>query len=568
EAINASPEGTFGCKFYGLGSDGTVGANKNSIKIIGDNTDMYAQGYFVYDSKKSGGITISHLRFGKSPIKSSYLIDHADLIACHNPSYMSRYDVLEGIKDEGIFLLNSRWSLADMEKILPANVKKTIAKKKLRFYNIDAVKIAEEVGLGNRINAIMQAAFFQISNVIPAEDAIGYIKAAIKKSYGKKGDKIVNMNYEAVDKAISCLEKVDYPAEWANAEDTQAKAAAAAVPAYITDIAQPVLDQKGDKLPVSVFKADGIYPTGTTKYERRGIAINIPVWEAENCIQCNQCAFICPHAAIRPYLAYDKDLASAPADFTTVKASGQKDESLKFRMQVFPMDCTGCGNCVDICAAKQPALKMVKLDEVKEKEVANEQFALALPKVEIPYKTSTVKGSQFLQPLFEFSGACAGCGETPYIKLVTQLFGDRMMVANATGCSSIYGGSAPTCPYTTNEKGHGPAWANSLFEDNAEFGLGMTLAVSQRREKLAAVLTELANGDASSEFKAAAAEWVKEKDNAAKSVELAAKIKALLPQEKDSPQIAAVKEMSDLLVKKSQWIFGGDGWAYDIGYGG
>ena len=568
EAINASPEGTFGCKFYGLGSDGTVGANKNSIKIIGDNTDMYAQGYFVYDSKKSGGITISHLRFGKSPIKSSYLIDHADLIACHNPSYMSRYDVLEGIKDEGIFLLNSRWSLADMEKILPASVKKTIAEKKLRFYNIDAVKIAEEVGLGNRINAIMQAAFFQISNVIPAEDAIGYIKAAIKKSYGKKGDKIVNMNYEAVDKAISCLEKVDYPAEWANAENAQAKAAAAAVPAYITDIAQPVLDQKGDKLPVSVFKADGIYPTGTTKYERRGIAINIPVWDAENCIQCNQCAFICPHAAIRPYLAYDKDLAAAPADFTTVKASGQKDESLKFRMQVFPMDCTGCGNCVDICAAKQPALKMVKLDEVKEKEVANEQFALALPKVEIPYKTSTVKGSQFLQPLFEFSGACAGCGETPYIKLVTQLFGDRMMVANATGCSSIYGGSAPTCPYTTNEKGHGPAWANSLFEDNAEFGLGMTLAVSQRREKLAAVLTELANGDASSEFKAAAAEWVKEKDNAAKSVELAAKIKALLPQEKDSPQIAAVKEMSDLLVKKSQWIFGGDGWAYDIGYGG
>jgi len=573
ETVDTSPEGTIRCKFFGLGSDGTVGANKNSIKIIGDNTDMYAQGYFVYDSKKSGGITISHLRFGKSPIKSSYLIDQADFIACHNPSYMSRYDVLDGLKTGGSFLLNSSWTLEDMENILPAKVKRFIAGKKIRFYNIDAVKIAGEVGLGGRINAIMQAAFFQIANVIPAEQAIDYIKQAIKKTYSKKGDAIVNMNWNAVDKAISCLEEVKYPSTWAEVVDALDNAAAASeLPEYVAKVVNPVLNLKGDELPVSAFNADGIYPTGTTQYEKRGIAINVPKWIPENCIQCNQCSFVCPHAAIRPYLAKDADLAKAPEAFTTIGAT--KSEDLKFRMQVFALDCAGCGNCADICPAKNKALEMAKLEEVVATEVENEKFALALPEVEIPYKTDTVKGSQFRQPLFEFSGACAGCGETPYIKLISQLFGERMIVANATGCSSIYGGSAPTCPYTTNAKGHGPAWANSLFEDNAEFGFGMALATAQRREKLAEILAALAEDAVSAEFKAAAETWLAGAEDAKASAQAGDTIKALIAGEmaqaagelKD--KLAAVNGMVDLLTKKSIWILGGDGWAYDIGYGG
>ena len=573
ENIDTNPEGTFRCKFFGLGSDGTVGANKNSIKIIGDHTDMYAQGYFVYDSKKSGGITISHLRFGKSPIKSSYLIDQADLIACHNPSYMTRYDVLEGIKQGGTFLLNSNWTLEDMESILPAEVKRTIAQKKVRFYNLDAVKLATEVGLGGRINVIMQAAFFQIANVIPPTEAIGYIKEAIEKTYGKKGEAIVNMNCEAVDKAISLLEEVKYPTTWAEATDALEMAAAGAeLPEYVAKVANPVLNLKGDNLPVSAFSADGCYPTATTQYEKRGIAINIPDWIAENCIQCNQCAFVCPHAAIRPYLAKEEALNGAPETFQTLKAANT--ENLRFRIQVSPLDCTGCGNCADICPAKKKALEMVGLNEALEVENKNYQFAHSLPVLEAPYKTSTVKGSQFLQPLFEFSGACAGCGETPYIKLLTQLYGDRMLIANATGCSSIYGGSAPTCPYSVNDKGCGPAWANSLFEDNAEFGFGMSLAIEQRREKLAAILAELQATTVSADFKEAAEIWLAGAYDADKSQEAGNKIKALLGGEiaqasgelKD--KLLTVESMADLLTKKSVWIVGGDGWAYDIGYGG
>ncbi|HHV61509.1 MAG TPA: pyruvate:ferredoxin (flavodoxin) oxidoreductase [Firmicutes bacterium] len=579
EYIDTSPKGVFRCKFFGLGSDGTVGANKNSIKIIGDHTDMYAQGYFVYDSKKSGGITISHLRFGHTPIQAPYLIDQADLIACHNPSYVTRYDILEGIKPGGIFLLNSGWSAEEMNTKLPASMRRTIAEKKLRFYNIDAVKIASEVGLGGRINVIMQAAFFKIANVIPPDDAIRYIKDAIKKTYGRKGDKVVNMNWAAVDRAIEALEEIHYPAEWAGAVDEAAAtsdADSASVPEYVQKVAKPILALKGDDLPVSAFSPDGTVPTGTTKYEKRGIAITVPVWLPENCIQCNQCSFVCPHAAIRPYLARPEDLAGAPETFVTKAATGKEAAGLQYRIQVSPLDCTGCGNCVDVCLAKQKALVMKPLEEVVETEAANYEFADKLPQVEAPFKPDTVKGSQFRQPLFEFSGACAGCGETPYIKLVTQLFGDRMVIANATGCSSIYGGSAPTCPYTVNSKGHGPAWANSLFEDNAEFGYGMALAIAQRTERLAELMKAILQGPdrVSSELKGAFQEWLDGKDDAEKSRAAAGKIEALLEREMPAATgevrsiLEEINKLRDYLVKKSVWIIGGDGWAYDIGYGG
>jgi pyruvate-ferredoxin/flavodoxin oxidoreductase len=572
EEIDVAPEGVFRCKFWGLGSDGTVGANKNSIKIIGDNTDMYAQGYFVYDSKKSGGITISHLRFGKTPIQSTYLIDQADLIACHNPSYVVRYNILDGIKEGGVFLLNSSWSAEEMEHKLPAAMKQTIARKKLRFYNIDAVKIASEVGLGGRINMVMQAAFFKIANVIPEEKAFEYIKAAIKKTYGKKGDKIVAMNIAAVDRAAEALEAINYPASWADAT-TGAELVPVEVPDYVKDFVQPILAQEGDKLPVSAMSPDGTVPTGTTQYEKRGIAIKIPKWEPENCIQCNQCSFVCPHAAIRPVLAKDEDLANAPESFKTKPAIGKELAGYKFRIQVSPLDCTGCGNCEDICPAKVKPLTMEPLEEVVAEEEANYNFAKSLPEVKVDVNPYTVKGSQFLQPLFEFSGACAGCGETPYVKLVTQLFGDRMIIANATGCSSIYGGSAPTCPYTTNSKGHGPAWANSLFEDNAEFGYGMNLAITQQRAKLADLITEALNTELPADLKAAFEAWLAGKDNAEASRKAACDIKAALPGAiaqagANKDLLLQIQEAEDLLVKKSIWIFGGDGWAYDIGFGG
>ena len=453
--VNAAPEGTICCKFFGLGSDGTVGANKNSIKIIGDHTNMFAQGYFAYDSKKSGGLTISHLRFGKTPIQSPYLIDSADFVACHNASYVTRYDVLEGIKDGGVFLLNSPWTVEDMERELPASMKQTIAKKHIRFYNMDAVKLAREVGMGNRINTIMQSAFFKLAEIIPADEAIDYMKAAAKKSYAKKGEDVVQKNYAAIDIGVTGITEINYPEAWATAT-SGATAMHVSDDPYFVDFIKPILAQQGDKLPVSKLAADGYVPTGTTKYEKRGIAVEVPMWIPENCIQCNQCALVCPHASIRPFVMTEE--TEAPETFVAKKANGVGDGKL-FRIQVSPYDCTGCGSCVNVCPAKTKALKMAPLAEVEKVENDNWNFAMDLPTLDLPVNKATVKGSQFLQPMFEFSGACAGCGETPYVKLVTQLFGDRMIVANATGCSSIYGGSAPTCPYTVNKQGHGPAWA-------------------------------------------------------------------------------------------------------------
>ena len=572
ELVNAAPEGTICCKFYGLGSDGTVGANKNSIKIIGDHTNMYAQGYFAYDSKKSGGLTISHLRFGKTPIQSPYLIDSADFVACHNASYVTKYDMLDGLKDNGIFLLNSPWTVEDMERELPASMKQAIARKHIRFYNIDGVKLAREVGMGNRINTVMQSAFFKLAEIIPAEEAIGYMKAAAKKSYMKKGEDVVNKNYAAIDIGVTGLEEVKYPEAWANATEGAVAMDVSDDP-YFVDFIKPILAQEGDKLPVSKLAPDGFVPTGTTKYEKRGIAVEVPSWIPENCIQCNRCSLVCPHACIRPFVM--ENGTEAPEEFKTIKAIGVGDGKA-FRVQVSPYDCTGCGNCVDVCPSKVKALKMVPLADCEKVENDNWNFALELPTLDLPVKKASVKGSQYLQPLFEFSGACAGCGETPYVKLVTQLFGDRMIVANATGCSSIYGGSAPTCPYTVNKQGHGPAWANSLFEDNAEFGFGMSLATSQRREKVADLVKALiAVSYCDEDLKAAGQNWLDNMDDAEGSRAAAAKLlEELHASVIDGCPCEActlgreVLANADLLVKKSQWIFGGDGWAYDIGYGG
>ena len=574
EKVDAAPAGLIRAKFFGLGSDGTVGANKNSIKIIGDHTDMYAQGYFEYDSKKSGGVTISHLRFGKSPIKSTYLIDQADFIGCHNASYVNRYDVLAGIKEGGVFLLNSPWtSVEEMDSNLPAAMKRTIAQKKLRFFSIDAVKIAREIGLGGRINTVLQAAFFKIADVIPYDDAEEYMKTAIRNTYGRKGEKIVNMNFAAVDRGAQELVKIDYPVEWAQAAD-EAAAAAEPMPEFVGDVVLPINSLKGNELPVSSFTPDGTFPVGTTKYEKRGVAVTVPEWITENCIQCNQCSFVCPHAAIRPYVAKPEDLKDAPESFKTKKATGKGAAGLEYRIQVSPLDCTGCGVCVNICPSKEKALVMKPLAEVADIEVENHRFAEKLPFTEVDFRVDTVKGSQFRQPLLEFSGACGGCGETPYAKLVTQLFGDRMFIANATGCSSIWGGSAPVCPYTTNHEGRGPAWANSLFEDNAEFGFGMAYAVKQKRTKLLGAAEALMDAPISADLKAALQGWIENKDDAAMSREFGDKIKDLLPAalEKADGNIKVwledIKEFAPYLEKKSVWVFGGDGWAYDIGFGG
>ena len=566
--VNAAPEGTICCKFFGLGSDGTVGANKNSIKIIGDHTNMFAQGYFAYDSKKSGGLTISHLRFGKTPIQSPYLIDSADFVACHNASYVTRYDVLEGIKDGGVFLLNSPWTVEDMERELPASMKQTIAKKHIRFYNMDAVKLAREVGMGNRINTIMQSAFFKLAEIIPADEAIDYMKAAAKKSYAKKGEDVVQKNYAAIDIGVTGITEINYPEAWATAT-SGATAMHVSDDPYFVDFIKPILAQQGDKLPVSKLAADGYVPTGTTKYEKRGIAVEVPMWIPENCIQCNQCALVCPHASIRPFVMTEE--TEAPETFVAKKANGVGDGKL-FRIQVSPYDCTGCGSCVNVCPAKTKALKMAPLAEVEKVENDNWNFAMDLPTLDLPVNKATVKGSQFLQPMFEFSGACAGCGETPYVKLVTQLFSDRMIVANATGCSSIYGGSAPTCPYTVNKQGHGPAWANSLFEDNAEFGFGMNLATTHRRERLADLIRQLAEG-CGDEVKSICNAWLENKDDAEGSRKAAPAVVKMAEECMncgcECDEICKeIYDLRDLLVKKSQWIFGGDGWAYDIGYGG
>ena len=517
ETLDAAPEGTVACMFYGLGSDGTVGANKNSIKIIGDHTEKYAQAYFSYDSKKSGGITVSHLRFGDKKIQSPYLIDSANFIACHNPAYVTTYDMVSALKDGGVFLLNCPWTAEELNDQLPASMKRLLAKKHARLYTIDAIKLAAQVGMGGRINTIMQAAFFKLANIIPYEQADEYMKAYAKKSYGKKGDAVVKMNWDAIDIAVTGLNEVKVPEEWANAT-TGAEPVHIEATEYFKNVVTPILAQEGDKLPVSVFAKDvktagGIVPTGTTKFEKRGIAVKVPEWDVTKCIQCGRCSLVCPHACIRPYLVSDEQLAGAPETFATKPAIGKEFAGLKYRMQVSPLDCTGCENCVGVCPAKEKALVMKPLASQAAQE-ANWEFAQKLPEYKGELNTKSVKGSQFKKPLFEFSGACAGCGETPYVKLITQLFGDRMIVANATGCSSIYGGSAPTCPYTTNDEGHGPAWANSLFEDNAEFGVGMNLAITQRRNKLAENVATLAEEVTCPDCKAAFNEWLENKDDA------------------------------------------------------
>ena len=567
KTLDVAPKGTVSCMFYGLGSDGTVGANKNSIKIIGDHTDMYAQGYFSYDSKKSGGITVSHLRFGKTPIQSTYLIDAADFVACHKSSYVTQYDMASKLKEGGVFLLNSPWTAEEMNDRLPAKMKQQLAKKDAKFYNVDATKLALQVGMGNRINTIMQAAFFKLADVIPYEQADEYMKAYAKKAYGKKGDAVVQKNWDAIDIAISGLVEIPVPAEWA---DCTTGAEPVKVPAteYFNEFVAPCLAQEGDKLPVSALSANGFVPTGTTKFEKRGIAVTVPEWQIDKCIQCGQCSLVCPHACIRPIYASAEVMEKAPATYATKNATGKEFAGMQYRMQVSPLDCTGCGNCVEVCPAKVKALSMEPLAS-QLAEQANWDFAMTVPEVadKITNKAS-VKNSQALKPLFEFSGACAGCGETPYVKLVTQLFGDRMIVANATGCSSIYGGSAPTCPYTTNEDGHGPAWANSLFEDNAEFGFGMNLGITQRRAKLADNVKALAESEEHSDaIKAAAKEWLDNMEDAEGSKAAGAKLVELI---KDAccDTCKAVLADADLLTKKSFWIFGGDGWAYDIGYGG
>ncbi len=570
EFEDTTPEGTVQCKFWGLGSDGTVGANKSAIKIIGDNTDLYAQGYFAYDAKKSGGYTVSHLRFGKKPIQSTYLITSADYIACHQPSYVRLYDVLEGIKDGGTFVLNSPWnSIEELDKNLPGKMKRIIAQKKIKFYNIDAVKIASEVGLGGRINMIMQTCFFKLANVLPFEKAIEFLKKSIKKTYGKKGEDIVRMNIEAVDKTIDNIIEIKYPESWANAIDEKVVVEEKDEPEFVKKVMKPILALKGDSLPVSVFSPDGVFPTGTTKYEKRGVAINVPEWIPDNCIQCNQCSFVCPHAAIIPILLTEEEKKNAPESFTTIEAKGGKAlEGYYFRIQVNPLDCQGCGNCADICPAKEKALVMRPIYTQVEKEVPNHEFSTTIPFKENLLSKTSVKGSQFQQPLLEFSGACAGCGETPYIKLLTQLFGDRMYIANATGCSSIWGGTAPSIPYCKNKNGHGPAWGNSLFEDAAEYGYGMLLSVIQRRKRLAELIQQAISQDIPENLKDAMAKWLENFNDAENSKLYAQKIKEILEKISLTPLLEEIYSLKDMLAKKSVWAIGGDGWAYDIGYGG
>ena len=565
--IDVTGEGTKSCKFWGLGSDGTVGANKSAIKIIGDYTDMYAQGYFSYDSKKSGGITVSHLRFGKEPIRAPYLINAADFVAVHNQSYVDKYDVTAGLKKGGTFLLNCNWSAEELEKHLPGQIKRYIAKNDINFYIIDAVKIAQQIGLGGRINMIMQSAFFKLADIIPLEDAVKYLKEAVEHSYGLKGKDVVDMNNAAIDMGVNAVVKVDVPAAWADAADTEA--AAKSGNDFIDNILVPMNRMEGDKLPVSAFKdhEDGTFPSGTAAYEKRGIAINVPEWQMEKCIQCNQCAFVCPHAVIRPVLMTEEEAANAPEGMLSKDAIGAK--GLKFHMAVSPLDCTGCGNCAQVCPAKEKALVMKPL-ETQLAKTENWDYAMkkVAPKPN-PMNKNTVKGVQFEQPLFEFSGACAGCGETPYAKLVTQLVGDRMMIANATGCSSIWGASAPSMPYCKNAAGHGPSWANSLFEDNAEYGLGMYLGVKHTRERVADRVKEALNLPVSEELKAAMQNWLDNMNVSDGTRERAEALKAALAAENsDNALLKEIAGLGQYFVKRSHWIFGGDGWAYDIGYGG
>ena len=566
--VDVTPAGTKGCKFWGLGSDGTVGANKSAIKIIGDHTDMYAQGYFSYDSKKSGGVTVSHLRFGHTPIMAPYLIDAADFVAVHNQSYVHKYDVTAGLKKGGTFLLNCNWSAEDLDAQLPGQLKRYIAKNDIKFYIIDAVKIAQEIGLGGRINMIMQSAFFKLADIIPLADAVKYLKDAVEHSYGKKGQNIVDMNNAAIDKGIDAIVAVEVPAAWAEAGDTAAEAATGNE--FVDKLLVPMNKLEGDKLPVSAFAdyADGTFPSGTAAYEKRGIAIDVPEWQMDTCIQCNQCAFVCPHAAIRPVLMTEEEAAKAPATLPSKPAIGAK--GLMFSMSISPLDCTGCGNCAQVCPApKGKALVMKPLDTQLDKAVAWEYSQKEVAPKANPLNKKTMKGIQFEQPLLEFSGACAGCGETPYAKLVTQLVGDRMMIANATGCTSIWGASAPSMPYTKNCKGHGPSWANSLFEDNAEYGLGMFLGVKQSRERVEDMVKAMLEGELPEDLKAALTDWLEHVNDSEGTRERAEALTAALEKYKDNcDKCAALYDEKQFFVKRSHWIFGGDGWAYDIGYGG
>ena len=576
DELRIATPGTVRCKFWGLGSDGTVGANKQAIKIIGENTDKYVQAYFAYDSKKSGGVTMSHLRFGDTPIRSTYLIDEADYIACHVQAYVNQYDLLKGLKKGGNFVLNTIWNEEEIERKLPAKMKRYIAENEINFYTVNATKIASEIGLGRRINMIMQSAFFKLAEIIPQEEATEYLKASIKKAYGKKGDKVVNMNYEAVEAGMNSLVKINVPESWKTATE-EAKVETKEVTDFVKNIMNPMNALEGDKLPVSAFNGleDGTFPAGTAAYEKRGVATDVPEWNMSKCIQCNQCAFVCPHACIRPVLVTDEELAKAPAGFETKKATGKTLAGLNYRIQVSTLDCTGCNNCVDICPAPGKALEMKPLGTQVETEVANWDFSVSKEVSNKEHLTpgKTVKDSQFKQPLIEFSGACAGCGETPYIKLVTQLFGDRMMIANATGCSSIWGGSAPSTPYTKNHEGKGPAWANSLFEDNAEFGYGTFLAADQMRKKIASNMESLISMDIAEEYKEVFKNWLENKDNGELSKVHSREVEAILAEnnienEEAKVLVEEIKERADFLVKRSQWILGGDGWAYDIGYGG
>ncbi|NLW03207.1 MAG: pyruvate:ferredoxin (flavodoxin) oxidoreductase [Clostridiaceae bacterium] len=573
ERIVTEDPSTIRCKFWGLGSDGTVGANKSAIKIIGDETDLYAQGYFSYDSKKSGGITVSHLRFGKNKIRATYLIDEADYIACHNQAYVGKYDLIAGLKKGGTFVLNCQWSVDELEEKIPAELKRQIANNDINFYIIDATSIAREIGLGNRINMVMQAAFFKLASVIPIEEAVKYLKEEIVNSYGRKGQAIVDMNYKAVDRGIDSLIKVDVPESWKTAQDEETPVDEDR-PEFIRKVADPMNAQKGDDLPVSAFtgREDGTFPMGTSAYEKRGIAVTVPEWQSDKCIQCNQCSFVCPHAVIRPFLLTPEEKAKAPADMVTKPATGPQFKGLEYKIQVSVLDCTGCGNCVDVCPAKEKALVMKPL-ESQMTEVKNWDYLNS----NVTYKDnlaplSTIKNSQFAQPLIQFSGACAGCGETPYIKVITQLFGDRMMIANATGCSSIWGGSAPSTVYCARKDGKGPAWANSLFEDNAEYGLGMLLGVNQIRDKIEDSLKKLIELDVGAEVKAAAEAWIASKDDGEGSKKASAELLRVLesfkPCEKCAELVEDILKKRDYLVKRSVWIVGGDGWAYDIGYGG
>ena len=582
ERVNTVPKGTHSCKFWGLGADGTVGANKNSIKIIGDHTDMFAQGYFDYDSKKSGGLTVSHLRFGDKPIKSTYYISQADFVACHNPSYIDKYDIVEDLKKGGSFLLNCPWDLEELERRLPGKMKRYIAQNDIHFYTIDGIKIGKELGLGGRINTILQAAFFKIANIIPIEQAVEFMKAAATKSYSKKGDKVVAMNHAAIDRGVDGFVEVQVPESWKNAPDTEAekviKGDRPELVSYVKNVLDPVNAFRGSKLTVSTFKdyADGTVPQGSAAYEKRGIAVDVPEWQPENCIQCNFCSYVCPHAVIRPLVMTPEELANAPAQTKSKDLNGLP--GLKFTIAVSTLDCTGCGSCAQVCPGmkgnKALVLKPIDTQLAGEEVFEYGRTLSEKPEVLEKFKETTVKGSQFHQPLLEFSGACAGCGETPYAKLATQLFGDRMFIANATGCSSIWGGSAPATPYTVNRQGRGPAWANSLFEDNAEFGFGMALGQKAVRNRLIDYVENiLALNEAPAELKEACQKYIDTLPSSGENKKAATVLLAELEKaQQKGGELARLAGLilddSDYLAKKSMWIFGGDGWAYDIGFGG